>query len=71
MNAVNREERDIRDAMRQALCRRLRVTGLQTLEPPCDGRIVKCGICDRTVEAMLDAGRQALGSGRVENGDDV
>ena len=41
----------IKTAQRKALCARLRNTGLQSGEE-CDGDIVQCGICDRTIDEI-------------------
>ena len=47
-------------AMRMALCKRLRETGMQD-GAPCDGDMVQCGCCDRTVKAMIAAANQFPG----------
>lgn len=47
-------EAEGRTAMRKALCKRLRETGMQAGDP-CDGDTVQCGCCDRTISAILRA----------------
>ena len=41
-------------AARMALCKRLRATGMQS-DDPCDGDIVQCSCCQRTIEAIAKA----------------
>lgn len=51
-------EREIQEARRAALCKRLRETGFQDGEP-CDGVTVVCGCCERTLRAIDEAARDA------------
>ena len=63
----------IKKAMRIALCKRLRETGMQQVEGeqfPCDGDMVLCGCCDRTIDA-IEAARKSETRAEIDRQFDV